>query len=114
MPTGKPDDILQEGGSLKGHLVTFIDPGAQREVFIAAMTDKQIERSKEVGTDTWREYEETYGVRLLYAEIASINSRLKQMFWDVEYDPRRVDRASDLLIDLGNYASFLYATIQDE
>ena len=93
----------------------YTTPGDQANAFKEAMTAKQVERTEEVGKDTWREYADTYGSRILYAEIASINSRLKQIFWDSsEYDTVNVERASDLLIDLGNYASFLYAKINDE
>ena len=88
-------------------------PGAQADAFIAAMTAKQTERVEEVGQDTWREYVDIYGFRILYAEIASINSRLKQLFWDDVLLHDQVARASDLLIDLGNYTSFLYDVIQD-
>ena len=91
----------------------YTTPGEQRAAFIAAMTAKQVERIEEVGQDTWREYSETYGFRILYAEIASINSRLKQLFWDETLVHGQVERASDLLIDLGNYAAFLYEAIQD-
>ncbi len=92
----------------------YTTPGAQHDAFIKAMTAKQVERAEEVGSDTWREYSDTYGFRILYAEIASINSRLKELFWDETLVHGQVKRASDLLIDLGNYASFLYAAIQDE
>ena len=88
-------------------------PGEQHQAFITAMTEKQTERVEEVGQDTWREYVDIYGFRILYAEIASVNSRLKQMFWDEVLLHGQVERASDLLIDLGNYASFLYEAIQD-
>ena len=92
----------------------YTTPGEQHDAFIKAMTAKQVERAEEVGADTWREYSDTYGFRILYAEIASINSRLKELLWDSTLVHGQVERASDLLIDLGNYASFLYAAIQDK
>ncbi len=105
-PTAAPDP---------NQMKIYTTPGDQANAFKEAMSAKQIERIEEVGQDTWREYADTYGFRILYAEIASINSRLKQLFWDGDVLLHgQVERASDLLIDLGNYASFLYEAIQSE
>ena len=102
--------IPDEGDQMR----IYTTPGDQKEAFLKAMASKQAERIAEVGQDTWREYVDTYGFRILYAEIASINSRLKQLFWDTDQLLHgQVERASDLLIDLGNYTSFLYEAIQD-
>ena len=92
----------------------YTTPGEQKQAFMEAMAGKQEARAAEVGADTWREYSGTYGPRILYAEVASINSRLKEIFWDSEYTSDKKARALDLLVDLGNYASFLYAEINDE
>lgn len=108
------DDTFGAGDDDESRLRIYTTPGAQRSAFIEAMAAKQTARADEVGADTWREYADTYGPEILYAEIASINSRLKQLFWDMKYNLTKRERASDLLIDLGNYASFLYAEINDE
>ena len=90
-------------------------PGDQKQAFVDAMIAKQIERGDEVGGHVWEQNADEYGPRILYAEIANINARLKQMFWDSEYvGYRQRARAQDLLVDLGNYASFLHDYIGRE
>ncbi len=86
----------------------YSTPGDQKQAFIDAMVDKQTDRAAEVGGHVWVRNAEEYGPRILYSEIANINSRLRQIFWDAEYDEAKQARAKDLLVDLGNYASFLY------
>lgn len=80
-----------------------------------AMEKIQNEREQEIGEHTWQELVDTYGEAILFAEIASIVSRLKQMFWGNHYlnmDSQEViDRALDLLIDLGNFAEFFYISL---
>lgn len=81
----------------------------QRSAFLEAMEEIKADRSKDVGEHTWRRYADEYGERILFAEIASITSRLRAIFWDGEYDQTtQKARAEDLLIDLGNYSGFLY------
>ena len=86
--------------------------------YVEAMKYTQGDRVKVAGGHIWQDSLNSYGPALLYAEIASINQRLKQIFWD-EIDDRFVDtanlaRAEDLLVDLGNYASFLFDWVQVE
>lgn len=111
------DDDTFGAGDDDGSQMIYTTPGAQRSAFLEAMTSKQVERALEVGADTWREYADTYGVAILYAEIASINSRLKQVFWDhnpyEDMSTLNKPRVLDLLVDLGNYASFLYAAVDE-
>lgn len=86
----------------------------QRTTFLEAMKVIREDRSTDVGEHTWRDYADVYGERILFAEIASITSRLKAVFWDSEYTTDRKARAEDLLVDLGNYAGFLYDYIQED
>jgi hypothetical protein len=83
-----------------------------------AMEEVQKERSLEVGGHTWEKLVEQYGEAILFAEIASIVSRLEQMIWHAGpyANPiNNVDRILDLCIDLGNFTEFLYlATIDRE
>ena len=66
-------------------------------------------RTEEI-PDTFEDLVETYGLAILFAEIASIVSRLKAMLWSDEalMKPINFDRLFDLLIDLGNFTDFLY------
>lgn len=82
-----------------------------------AMVAVQNEREAEIGQHTWGMLVEHYGEAILFAEIASIVSRLDAIFWrgvpmfDNPDDPQILERALDLCIDLGNYTDFLYRTI---
>jgi len=85
-----------------------------------AMSEIQKARAEETGGHTWQDLVEHYGQSILFAEIASIVSRLEAMFWvpnpyaDIYLPEPQVDRALDLLIDLGNFTEFLYISVQDE
>lgn len=83
-----------------------------------AMEVIKAEREGEIGTHTWKQLVDHYGEAILFAEIASIVSRLEGIFWhENPYkhpdDLKILDRAIDLCIDLGNYTDFLYRTILD-
>ena len=83
-----------------------------------AMEDVQKRRRDEVGMHTWKLLVDHYGEAILFAELASIMSRLEGMFWysnpwENPDEDSRIERAYDLLIDLGNYADFLYQTIRE-
>lgn len=75
----------------------------------------QKERADELGRHIWEDMVEQYGEAILFAELASITARLKELVWQAEYDnpnhPDRIDRILDLCIDGGNYLDFLYQTV---
>ena len=80
----------------------------QKEMFLAGMIAKQKDRAEEVGGHTWRTYVETYVPQIFFADLASIMSRLERMLWPVPVPEIDHYKLQDLLIDLGNYASFLH------
>lgn len=90
----------------------------QHDIFIKEMMSKQAERGGAVGGHSWKENIEIYGPAILFAEIAAINSRLKKMLWDDPSKHKRGDfdweRLLDLLVDIGNYADFLYQWAENE
>lgn len=81
-----------------------------------AMEEVQGRRAADVGGHTWKLTVERYGIAALFVEIASITGRLEQMIWRepmMAVDNMNFDRAYDLLIDMGNYADFLYQAIRE-
>lgn len=88
-----------------------------QESFVNEMVDKQEERSSEVGGHTWRQQIDTYGLPIMFAELANIMSRLELMLWtgdanlSVAQNPLRL---LDLLVDLGNYTAFTYEYVLDQ
>ncbi len=83
---------------------------------ILAMAQVRKEREDEVGASTYQDLVNTYGLAILFAEIASITSRLKGLLWTDEaiMQPINYDRLLDLLIDLGNFTDFLYMEAQKQ
>ena len=80
-----------------------------------AMASVQEERAMEVGGHTYPELVEQYGLAILFAEIATIVSRLKRIMWDTsDLEVINFERLFDLLIDLGNFADFLYREAQKQ
>lgn len=80
-----------------------------------AMAAIRNEREKEIGNHTYTDLVETYGLAILFAEIASIVSRLKAMIWEENtLQPINFERLYDLLIDLGNFTEFLYLEAQKQ
>lgn len=82
--------------------------------FTEAMAAKRDERASEVGRHTWKESVERYGLPYLFAEMASIMSRLEAMIWWPGLEAiNKADtkRLEDLVVDLGNYTGFLYDAI---
>lgn len=80
-----------------------------------AMASVQEERAMEVGGHTYSELVEQYGLAILFAEIATIVSRLKRIMWDTsDLEVINFERLFDLLIDLGNFADFLYREAQKQ
>ncbi len=78
-----------------------------------AMNAVRNERAQEV-PDTFEDLVETYGLAILFAEVASIVSRLKAMIWEENTQSINFDRLYDLLIDLGNFTDFLYMEAQKQ
>ncbi len=80
-----------------------------------AMDNVRNQRAQEI-PDTFEDLVETYGLAILFAEVASIVSRLKAMLWSDEalMKPINFDRLLDLLIDLGNFTDFLYMEAQKQ
>ncbi len=80
-----------------------------------AMAAVQKERADEVGGHTYMDLVDQYGLAILFAEIATIVSRLKRIMWDTsDYQLINWDRLYDLLIDLGNFTDFLYREAQKQ
>ena len=87
----------------------------QRSVFLKAMKTVQDDRQAEVGGHTWESYTLRYGPQILFAEIASITSRIEQLIWrkdEGELTPEQLARLEDLTVDLGNYSGFLFEWAQ--
>ena len=82
--------------------------------FLKAMSEVKNQRVEEVGGDGWQSYVEIYGPQALFAEIASITHRLKLLFWDTPYNVAQQQKAMDLLVDIGNYAGFLFEWVKDK
>lgn len=85
--------------------------------FCEEMLKKQSQRSSEVGGHTYQQQIEKYGLRIMFAELANIMSRLEQMIWVGDADlsiAQKPLRLLDLLVDLGNYTSFTYSYVLDQ
>ena len=81
----------------------------RHERLVDAMLVIQGKRMVEIVEHTYPDLVETYGLRILFAEIASIVSRLKRILWtNHDYEIPDWDRLFDLLTDLGNYTDFIY------
>lgn len=83
-----------------------------------AMAAIQEEREEEVGRHTWRDVVKHYGEAILFAEMATIMSRLQVLIWEQNpYEnpdnPEMIERTLDLCIDLGNFTEFLYLATLD-
>lgn len=82
---------------------------------LVAMVSVQDERGKEVGGHTYSDLVDQYGLAILFAEIATIVSRLKKIMWDQsDHELINYERLFDLLIDLGNFTDFLYREAQKQ
>ena len=79
--------------------------------FLAIMKAIQDDRSEAVGGHTHEDLIKRYGPAIMFAELASITSRIESMLWDptdIPLDSINHDRLQDLCVDLANYVSFLW------
>ena len=116
--------------------MTQLNPAEQKEVFVKALMDDwkkqrlvsneitfvnamkkvQSDREREAGGHTWKVYTRRYGPQIIFAEIASITSRIEALIWKKSEDSltaEQKNRLRDLTVDLGNYTSFLFDWIQE-
>ena len=97
-----------------------MNPAEEREAFLKAMTEVQTDREEEIGGPSWKDNVDNHGVAILYAEIAGITNRLKQMLWFpagnpyADPDELNLDRLEDLTVDLANYAEFLHTWSKEQ
>ena len=92
-----------------------MNPAEQKSAFLKAMENVQSIRKREVGGHTWQLYIRRYGPQIIFAEIASITSRIEELIWKKNEDSlttEQKNRLKDLTIDLGNYSGFLFNWIQ--
>lgn len=81
------------------------------ESFLALMKSIQDDRSEAIGGHSYKKLIEKYGPAIMFAELASIVSRLEFMLWNkTDEDGNLIDheRLQDLCVDLANYSSFLW------
>lgn len=84
----------------------------QTENFVAAMNAIQGDRCAEVGGHLWFRHLERYGAVAYFYELAGIVGRIEQVLVGnpgaVPEDDVLASKLEDLLVDLGNYAGFMY------
>lgn len=86
---------------------------APQVTYLGEMARIKRERGERVGGHTYRDQIAKYGIAVMFAEIASITSRLEMLLWknqskNVWLDRPGLERLQDLCIDMGNYSSFIW------
>lgn len=92
-------------------------PGEQHQAFVEAMLAIQKDRKDETADHTWKAHLDRYGLAIYFADLAGIVGRLEGLVWKRRYDdltPRQQEKVIDLLVDLGNYAGFMYEWLQGQ
>ena len=89
------------------------DKRAPVVTYLGEMARIKRERGERVGGHTYRDQIAKYGIAVMFAEIASITSRLEMLLWKnqskkVWLDWPALERLQDLCIDMGNYSSFIW------
>lgn len=83
--------------------------------FVNAMLDIQENRKRELGKHTWRTHLDRYGPAPYAWELIGITSRLEAAIINRHPETSmNTPKVLDLLVDLGNYASFLYDWIVEK